>query len=89
MMMNTASIHFDIPKGLLHSLNQSEAEFASQVRLMSAMQLFEDQKLTLGQAIELANISREQFLLELDKYKIPVINYDPADLEMELKGFES
>jgi len=87
--MNTASIHFDIPTGLLHSLNQSEAEFTSQVRLMSALQLFERQKLTLGQAIELANISREQFLRELDKQNIPVINYDPADLEAELKGFES
>ncbi len=87
--MNTQQISFEIPVGLLHTLNQSQDEFAAQVRLWTAMQLFQARKLTLGQAIELAALSHDQFLLELDRRQIPLIDYDPAELENELTRFAS
>ncbi|MCB8968549.1 MAG: UPF0175 family protein [Ardenticatenaceae bacterium] len=43
--------------------------------------MFQAHKLTLGQAVELADLSREQFLFELDRRQIPLIDYDPAELE--------
>ncbi|KAA3655722.1 MAG: UPF0175 family protein [Chloroflexi bacterium] len=81
------SINFEISEGLLHTLNQSRDEFATQVKLWAALQLFQSQKLTLGQAQDLAGMNREQFLLELDKRNIPVIDYDPSDLADELNRF--
>ncbi|MCA9962255.1 MAG: UPF0175 family protein [Anaerolineales bacterium] len=82
--MSTQQISFEIPTRLLHTLNQNQDEFTAQVRLWAALQLFQAHKLTLGQAIELADLSREQFLFELDRRQIPLIDYDPAELENEL-----
>ena len=38
-------------------------------------------------AAELAGISRDEFLIELDRNKIDFIAYDPSDLEKELERF--
>jgi predicted HTH domain antitoxin len=67
---------------------ESVAEFTSQVRLFTALQLFKRHKLSLGKAAELAGLDREQFMVELDRYEIPMIDYDPDELEEELKRFE-
>jgi predicted HTH domain antitoxin len=85
--MGTARIHFDVPEGILHSLNQSKAEFTAQVRLLTAVQFFASHKLTFGQAMKLAEMEREQFLTELAKRDIPVIDYVPDELEAELSRF--
>ena len=60
------------------------SEFTLQVRLFTALQLFEKHKLSLGKAAELAGISKEYFMVEMDKYGIPFINYDPDELNEEL-----
>ena len=52
-----------------------------------ALQLFKDHKLSFGKAAELAGISRDDFLIELDKNKIDFIAYDPSELEAELERF--
>lgn len=87
--MNRQQISFDIPTGLLHTLNQNQDEFTAQVRLWAALQLFQAHNLTLGQAMELAELNREQFLFELERRQIPLIDYDPAELENELTRFAS
>ena len=55
-----------------------------QLRLYTALQLFKKHKLSFGKAAELAGISRDEFLIELDRNKIDFIAYDPSDLEKEL-----
>ena len=59
------------------------------MRLWTAVQLFKSHKLTFGQASELAGLSRDPFLSELDHYEIPLIDYSPEDLDMELQRFEA
>ncbi|MCP4427544.1 MAG: UPF0175 family protein [Chloroflexi bacterium] len=86
--MNVAQITFEVPAALLHTLNQNRDEFTAQTRLWMAIQLLQNKKLSLGQAIELAGISRQQFLHELDYRKAPLINYDPDELEDELRRFD-
>ena len=58
-----------------------------QLRLYTALQLFKKHKLSFGKAAELAGISRDEFLIELDRNKIDFIAYDPSDLEKELERF--
>lgn len=87
--MRTAEIRFKIPETILLSLNQSNKEFTEQLRLVTALQLFKSHKLTFGQAVELAGMTRDAFLVELDKQEIPLIDYDPSELEEELKSFET
>jgi len=86
-MMRTAEIRFKIPQDILYALNQSTKEFTKQSRLYTALQLYKNQKLSFGKAAELAGISRDDFLIELDKNEIDFIAYDPSELEAELERF--
>lgn len=82
-------IKLNISENLLISLNQNVEEFEQQLRLASALELFKSHKLSLGKAAELAELSRIDFMFELGKRKIPIIDYPPEDLEKELEVFES
>ena len=86
-MMRTAEIRFKIPQDILYALNQSTKEFTKQSRLYTALQLYKNHKLSFGKAAELAGISRDDFLIELDKNEIDFIAYDPSELEAELERF--
>ena len=85
--MKTAEIHFEIPEDILYSLNQDKEEFTKQSRLLTAIQLFKNHKLSSGQAAIIAGITKFQFWMELGKLKIPLIDYNPKELEEELKSF--
>ncbi len=85
--MKTAAIYFEIPEDILISLNQDRDEFTKHSRLYTAMQLFKNHKLSSGQAAELAGIDKFQFWAELNKNGIPLIDYDPSELESELERF--
>ncbi len=63
-------------------------EFISQMRLCTALQLFKNHKLSFGQAAELAGLSKEKFLIELDNHNIDLIDYDASELEQELERFQ-
>jgi predicted HTH domain antitoxin len=86
-MMKTAEIKFEISENLLNSLNQNKKEFTEQLRLLTALQLLKNHKLSFGQAAELAGMKREYFLVELDKHGIDFIDYDPVELKEELEKF--
>ena len=85
--MKTAEIRFEVQEDILNALNQNITEFTMQLRLYTALQLFKKHKLSFGKAAELAGISRDEFLIELDRNKIDFIAYDPSDLEKELERF--
>ena len=87
--MRATQISFQISESILQALNQSRDEFINQMRLFTALQLFKNHKLSFGQAAELAGLSREKFLIELDNYNIDLIDYDAAELEQELERFEA
>jgi predicted HTH domain antitoxin len=87
--MKATQISFEIPESILQALNQSQDEFISQVRLLAALQLFKNHKLSFGQAAELAGMGKDRFLIELDNYSIDLIDYDPAELEKELERFRA
>jgi predicted HTH domain antitoxin len=89
VVMRMTSIQFEIPEDILYSLNENTAEFTQRMRLYSALQLFKDHKLSLGKAAELAGIKKEHFMFELDRYEIPLIDYDPDELDQEAAAFGS
>ena len=87
--MKTAEIKFEVSENILNSLNQTTDEFTDQLRLFSALELFKKHKLSFGQAVELSGMKRERFLLELDKYEIDFIDYDPSKLAEELERLKT
>lgn len=87
--MGMAEIRFEIPEDILYSLNENIAEFTSQMRLLTALQLFKNHKLSLGKAVELSGLNKEHFMFELDRYEIPLIDYDAQELDEELLRLEN
>jgi predicted HTH domain antitoxin len=72
--MNTVEMTIRVP------LNLSEEE----VRLSLAVKLYEEGKLSLGQAAELAGFSLRAFMEILGRRRIPIFNYSAEELRQEL-----
>jgi len=60
----------------------------AQWHLDLAIGLFLDKRVTLGRGAEIAGISKPAFLDALGERRVPV-NYDAADLEMDLQTIAS
>jgi predicted HTH domain antitoxin len=58
------------------TLNMDERELA----MLVASRLYEQGKLSLGQAAEVAGLSKRTFAELLGKYGVSIFNYPPSDL---------
>ncbi|MCD6490439.1 MAG: UPF0175 family protein [Thermodesulfobacterium sp.] len=65
---------------LPHTIEENEA------KLFLAMKLFEIGKLSLEQAASLAGFTMRGFIEILGKFKLPVVDYAPEELEEDLKN---
>jgi len=74
--MKTLSI--DIPDSL--DINGKEAA------MLLATKLYEQGKLSLGQAAELAGLSKRTFAELLGKYDVSLFNYSPKELSRDVKN---
>ena len=54
------------------------------VHVAMAAKLYDDEVVSLGKAAKLAGVSIEEFIEILDTMKIPVVRYDPAEIQQEL-----
>ncbi len=59
------------------------------VYLALAENLFKSGELSLGKAAKLANMSRVEFGEHVSRLGIPIVDYDPAELDAELDYFSS
>ena len=82
--MITTELIFSVPEDILYTLNETKNEFIKKMKLYTAMELYKMHKLSMGKASELAEMNRIDFMFELGKYEIPVINYDPDDFQDEV-----
>ncbi|NQV19075.1 MAG: UPF0175 family protein [Armatimonadetes bacterium] len=85
--MNLRNISFSVPEEIIFTLNENLNEFTNNIRLFSALQFYKMHKLSLGKAAELANLDKENFISQLGKYKIPLIDYNADELKKELSRF--
>ncbi len=52
--------------------------------MLIATKLFEQGKLSLGQASELAGVTKRTFAELLEKYNVSIFNYPPSDLSRDV-----
>ncbi|MEQ8413627.1 MAG: UPF0175 family protein [Imperialibacter sp.] len=57
-----------------------------EVAMTLASKLYEEGKLSLGQAAELVGISKRAFAEMLGKYNVSLFNYPPSDLSRDVKN---
>lgn len=57
-----------------------------ELRMIVASKLFEDGKLSSGQAAKIVGISKRSFVELLGKFNVSLFGYDYQDLEEDLKN---
>ena len=72
--MKNITIPVTIPQDILIALNQKEEELRDQFQLTIAIMLFQQEKLTIGKAVQLSGVDRYEFEKALAKNNIPVVN---------------
>jgi len=72
------TIQLNIPDSL--DLNDREA------KMLLASRLYEQGKLTLGQAAELVGLSKGTFMELLADYNVPLINHPANDLDNDIQN---
>ncbi len=82
--MQTLSITYS--DDLLISTGKSKKAFEQEMRFLLAVKLFELGRLTVGKAAELCNMNKMQFMDELGRMEIPVINLDNDQILDELQN---
>lgn len=82
--MSERAITLELPEDLDLAVKTTPEELGAQIRLMAALKMFELGKLSSGKAAELAGMSRVEFFEMCGRYRVPVFNYAPEELEAEL-----
>ena len=63
-----------IPQALPDAMQSTPEEFAREARMAMAAKLYELKRLPSGMAAQLAGVSRVEFLLELHRFGVAVID---------------
>ena len=71
-MRNYVNISIPVPEEILLSLRVENDEFAAQMRVLTAIKLYESHKLSIGQAAMFAGMSEADFIGLLGQHKISI-----------------
>ena len=72
-----------LPESITLSLREPTEKIGLEMKRALAVIYYSDRKLSLGQCCELADMSKEEFVKYLSKYKISIFNFDSESELME------
>ena len=84
--MNLETISFEVSQDILDTLKVGSDELLQRMRLLTASDYFQENKLSLGKAAELAGMNRLDFMDILSIKNIVIFDYDESELNTELSG---
>ena len=79
------TINIELPDSVLLATHQSREEFVREAKLTLAARLFEQGRISSGKGAEICGIPRVDFLLEMGRRGIPVIQMDEEELKREFE----
>ena len=81
--MAMRQIVVDVPEQVLLAEKMDAVQFGQELRSLAAAKLYELGRLSSGRAAELAGVSRVEFLLSLNRYRVCPLEAELRDLENE------
>ncbi len=78
------TITFDLPEGALSALRLAPTEFVKEMRVAAALLWYSRGELSQSKAAEVAGASRAEFIDELSRRRIPVVQVTAEELHDEI-----
>jgi len=82
----TETMTFEMSQDVLASLKMGIQDLVQQIRVVAAIAYFQEKKLSLGKAAELAGFNRLSFMDILAQKGIVIFDYDESMVESEFQG---
>lgn len=80
-------ITVNVPEQYL--VDTDPGEFGQRMKLSTAILMFQSGQISAGAACELAGVDRWTFAAECARHDIPLIDYDPGELEEEVQSLRA
>ena len=80
----TRKLEIEYPASLPDILQESTETFEHEAKMAMAIKLFELKRISSGVAAHLVGMDRVDFLLELHKYGVAMINMEPEELNSDI-----
>ena len=84
--MNTETITLEVSQDILAALKMGVQDLTLNIRLLAAIAFYQEKKLSLGKAAELAGMNRLAFMDLLSSKGIILFDYDESALTTDLAG---
>lgn len=80
-----ATLMIDLPDSIFPALHRAPEELVKEMRIEAAAQWYAQQRISQGKAAEIAGLSRAEFIDELSRRRIPVIQVSFDEVMEEMR----
>ncbi|MEZ4688400.1 MAG: UPF0175 family protein [Bacteroidia bacterium] len=86
--MALQTIQINLPSDILLTINESENELIKRIKFSLALQLYLQERVTIGKAAQIAEMNRLDFETSLSEYQIPISLLEAEDVLDDMKKLD-